>query len=247
VSPNEHKLDALIRERFALSRRHAEDVIRAGEVTVAGVVEQNPARLVDPKMEPVFWKATALPKNAQQEAVYLFHKPKGVVCSTERQKGERLVTDFFAASERVYPAGRLDKDTTGLIIVTNNGDLALELTHPRFMHPKTYRAVVVARDADRGLPDREQIERKLLAGVKLGDGKARAERITVRMIDAKQYSVQLTVREGRHHLVRRMLAVVGLSVTNLARIGIGQLNLGPLKPGESRRVPAEVVRRSLAE
>ncbi len=247
TNSTEEKLDRLIASRFALSRRQAEEVIKDGEVSIAGEICKDPVRLVDPAMEPVFWKSTALPKKAPLGMVYLFHKPRGVVCSTERQKGERLVTDYFPENERVYPAGRLDKESDGLIVVTNIGEVALELTHPRFEHKKTYRVIGAPREKNGVLPDAEKLIQKLEKGVKLGDGKAFAERVTIQRLDATHYSIQLTVREGRHHLVRRMLATLGVSVERLTRIAIGGLRLDYLKAGEIKQISPELVRAALKD
>jgi 23S rRNA pseudouridine2605 synthase len=144
--------------------------------------------------------------------------------------GRETVVDLIGSSKRLYPVGRLDVDTTGLILLTNDGELANRLMHPRYEVPKTYRAKV-----ERSLREREL--RRLREGIELDDGPTLPA--TVRQI--KPGLVEMSIKEGRKHQVRRMLEAVGHPVTKLQRISFGPLTLGRLKEGQHRRLtPSEV-------
>lgn len=213
------------------SRRAAEELVRAGRVTVGGVGETDPARDVMPS-DDVALDGEAI-KGERVRVVYALNKPAGVVCTARDPQGRPTVVSLIAGDVRLYPVGRLDIATTGLILLTNDGDLAHRVTHPRFEVPKTYRAVLSRP------PVREQALRMLREGVELEDGRsapARARRIAADVIE-------LTIHEGRKRQVRRMCEQVGHPVKRLERIRFGPLALGELKPGAYRRLsPAEVQR-----
>ena len=175
------------------SRRGAEELIRAGRVTVGGEVVTDPARDVDASSGVVF---DGVPVRELEDTVVIaVHKPKGVVSTARDTHGRPTVVDLVGARRRLYPVGRLDADTTGLILLTDDGELANRLTHPRYGVPKTYRAVVAHA------PVREEALERLRAGVQLEDGKTRPA-------EAKRLApdkVELTIREGRKRQVRRML------------------------------------------
>jgi 23S rRNA pseudouridine2605 synthase len=213
------------------SRRAAEQLIGDARVTVGGEVVTDPARDVDDASavavdgEPV--------GGAEARIVYAVNKPRGVVSTARDPQGRRTVVGLVPGGRRLYPVGRLDADTTGLILVTNDGELANLLTHPRHEVPRTYRAVV-ARP-----PVREPALRALREGVELDDGPtapAKARRVAAD-------TIELTIREGRKRQVRRMCEAVGHPVRRLERVRFGPLGLGDLEPGEHRRLrPAEVER-----
>jgi len=170
---------------------------------------------------------------AEERVTYALHKPAGVVSTVRDTHGRDTVVDLVPGGARLYPVGRLDADATGLILVTNDGELAELLTHPRHEVPKTYRARVASP------PVREAALRRLREGVELEDGRtapARARRLAP---DA----VELTIHEGRNRQVKRMLDAVGHRVLALERVRFGPLSLGDLGPGRHRRLsPAEVER-----
>ena len=213
------------------SRRAAEDLIRAGRVTVGGEVVTDPARDVDEGSGvAVDGEAVAGP---EARIVYLVHKPAGVVSTARDTHGRPTVVDLVPAGARLYPVGRLDADATGLILLTNDGDLAERLTHPRHEVPKTYEARV-ARP-----PVRETALRALREGIDLEDGRtapARARRLAPDRIE-------LTIHEGRNRQVKRMLDAVGHRVRALHRTRLGPLRLGDLAPGDHRRLTAAEVER----
>jgi 23S rRNA pseudouridine2605 synthase len=162
--------------------------------------------------------------------VYALHKPAGVVSTARDTHGRRTVVDLVPSGQRLYPVGRLDAETTGLILLTNDGDLAHALTHPRFEVPRTYRARVEGRPGERAL-------RALREGVELDDGRTAPAR--VRLVNA--HELELTIHEGRKHQVRRMCEAVGHRVLTLRRVAFGPLRLGDLTAGHHRRLTAAEV------
>jgi 23S rRNA pseudouridine2605 synthase len=212
------------------SRRAADQIIHSGRVTVAGKVVTDPARDVDAGSgvavdgEPVGERSQAL-------VVYAVNKPPGVVSTASDPQGRPTVVSLVAVPERLYPVGRLDADTTGLILLTNDGDLAHRLTHPRFEVDKTYRAVV------QGGPVREQALRALRSGVELEDGITAPARVT----RVKPDTLEITIHEGRKRQVKRMCQFVGHRVVKLERVRFGPLMLGDLPLGANRKLSANEV------
>jgi 23S rRNA pseudouridine2605 synthase len=215
------------------SRRAAERLIEQGRVSVDGAVVTDPARDVSGG-EAIAVDGAPLGAPPPGRRVIALHKPAGVVSTARDTHGRRTVVDLVpTAGARLYPVGRLDADTTGLILLTDDGDLAHRLTHPRFEVPKTYRARV-ARP-----PVREPALRALREGVELDDG--RTARAQVRRLEPDL--LELTLREGRKRQVKRMCEAVGHPVLELQRVAFGPLRLGDLEPGAHRELtPAEVER-----
>jgi 23S rRNA pseudouridine2605 synthase len=212
------------------SRRAAEALVGEGRVTVDGAVVTDPARDVTGE-EAIAVDGEAVRASADR-VVYALHKPAGVVSTARDTHGRRTVVDLVPAGRRLYPVGRLDADTTGLILLTDDGDLAYALTHPSFEVPRTYRARIEGRVDERAL-------RALREGVQLDDGRtapARARRVG-------QHEVELTIHEGRKRQVKRMLAAVGHPVVALRRVAFGPLRLGELAAGKHRRLTAAEVER----
>jgi 23S rRNA pseudouridine2605 synthase len=211
------------------SRRASEQLIRDGRVTVGGEVVTDPARDVDGSSgvrvdgDPI--------RGEEPRAVYALHKPAGVVSTARDTHGRRTVTELVPQGRRLYPVGRLDADTTGLILLTNDGELANRLTHPRFEVPKTYRATT------RGPAITDRALRRLRDGVRLEDGMT----APARAIRISSHVVEITIHEGRKRQVRRMLDEVGHPVRALVRVQFGPLRLGDLQPGRSRRLTAREV------
>jgi 23S rRNA pseudouridine2605 synthase len=211
------------------SRRNAEDIVRAGRVTVAGATGTDPARDVDESSGVALDGEPLRP--ARERIVYAVHKPAGVVSTAKDTHGRPTVVELAPkGAGRLYPVGRLDVDTTGLILLTNDGALAHRLTHPSFQVPKTYRARVRRHVTQDDL-------KRLREGVELDDGvtgPARAKRLD-------DGTVELVITEGRKRQVRRMLEAVGHPVIELRRTAFGPLKLGSLKPGAARRLTAREV------
>ena len=215
------------------SRRAAEGIVREGRVTVGGEVVTDPARDVDGS-DPVAVDGRPVTPTAER-SVWAVHKPPGVVSTARDTHGRPTVVELVrrAPGQRLYPVGRLDADTTGLILLTDDGDLANRLTHPRYEVPKTYIAEVA------GGTVAEADLRALREGVELDDGRTAPAR--VRQIAPGV--LELTLREGRKRQVRRMCAHVGHPVRRLSRVAFGPLRLGDLAEGHVRRLtPAEIQR-----
>jgi 23S rRNA pseudouridine2605 synthase len=212
------------------SRRAAEALIAQGRVTVDGEVVTDPARDVT-GAEAIALDGEAVRTDGAR-VVYAVHKPAGVVSTARDTHGRRTVVDLVNSAQRLYPVGRLDADTTGLILLTNDGDLAYALTHPSFEVPRTYRARVEGRPDERAL-------RALREGLELEDGRTAPAR--VRRVGA--HEVELTIHEGRKRQVKRMLAAVGHPVVALQRVAFGPLRLGELAAGKHRRLSAAEVER----
>jgi 23S rRNA pseudouridine2605 synthase len=212
------------------SRRASEELIRAGRITVDGTPVTSPATDVS-GTERIEVDGTAL--EPEERVVYMLNKPKGVVSTAQDTHNRPTVVSLIGSSKRLYPVGRLDADTTGLILLTNDGELANRLTHPRYEVPKTY----VARTA--GGPVKEALLRRLREGIELEDGRTAPAK--VRRLGPDE--VELTIHEGRKRQVRRMLEEVGHPVLELRREAMGPLRLQGLPEGEHRRLtPAEVER-----
>jgi 23S rRNA pseudouridine2605 synthase len=204
------------------SRRKAEEIIAKGVVTVGGEVVTDPARDVG---EGDDVRVNGARVGAERLEVWAVNKPVGVV-STAREPGERrAVVELVDSKARLYPVGRLDADSTGLLLLTNDGALANRLTHPRYEVPKTYRARLAKAPRERELA-------RLREGVELEDGPTAPAQ--VRKVGDRE--VEIVLREGRNRQVRRMVEAVGNRVVALKRIGFGPLELGGLGEGRSRRL-----------
>jgi 23S rRNA pseudouridine2605 synthase len=209
------------------SRRAAEELIAAGKVRVGGKVVTDPARDVDEHSGVEVNGAAVAPEPTE---VWAVNKPAGVVSTAREPGSRRAVTELVDSERRLYPVGRLDAESTGLLLLTNDGELANRLTHPRYGVPKTYR-VRLERS-----PSESDLDR-LARGVRLDDGPTAPAEVT----RVGEREIEITIREGRKRQVRRMVETVGNQVQALKRTRIGQLELGELRRGEARRLePGEV-------
>lgn len=227
-----HRLQKVLAQAGVASRRAAEDLIAAGRVRVNGTAARLGQR-VDPTKDAVEVDGSPVPI-APDLRHYLLNKPPGTVATTDDEQGRPTVLDLIGEEGRLWPVGRLDVDSEGALIITNDGELTNRLTHPSFGVIKTYlaevRGTVGARDV-----------RRLVAGVELADGPAAATRAVVVERRGDATLVELEMGEGRNREVRRMFEALGFRVTRLARIAIGPVALGRLKPGTYRKLaPAEV-------
>ena len=212
------------------SRRAAEVLVGEGRVTVDGAVVKDPAR--DVTGEEAIAVDGEVVRAAGARVVFAVNKPAGVVSTARDTHGRRTVVDLVRSAERLYPVGRLDADTTGLILLTNDGDLAYALTHPSFEVPRTYRARVEGRPDERTL-------RALREGVELEDGRTAPAR--VRRVGP--HEIELTIHEGRKRQIKRMCDAVGHPIVALQRVAFGPLRLGELAAGRHRRLTAAEVER----
>jgi 23S rRNA pseudouridine2605 synthase len=211
------------------SRRAAEALIAAGRVGVDGEVVTDPARDVDASSAVSVDGREVAPESRE---VWVVHKPVGVT-STAREPGRRrAVVELVDSSARLYPVGRLDADSSGLILLTNDGELANRLTHPRYGVSRTYRVRLRRAPSDRDL-------RRLREGVELDDGRTAPALVRRR----GRREIEITIREGRNRQVRRMAEAVGNRAESLVRIAFGSLGLGRLREGAARRLDANEVER----
>jgi 23S rRNA pseudouridine2605 synthase len=210
------------------SRRSAEALIAAGRVSVGGEIVSDPARDVDERSGVTLdGKPIA---GAEPRVLFALNKPQGVVSTARDTHGRPTVVQLVPAEGlRLYPVGRLDADSRGLILLTNDGVLANRLTHPRFEVAKTYRARLG------GGPISDAALRKLRTGVQLEDGPTARARVR-RVGKADANVIELTIHEGRNRQVRRMCAAVGHPVRELTRTRFGPLELGGLATGACRRL-----------
>jgi 23S rRNA pseudouridine2605 synthase len=210
------------------SRRVCEEMIVQGRIKVNGKVVRELGSRVFPLADQV--QVDGRPIQMDPDRVYLaFHKPKGVVSTMSDENGRACLADFFMGFDRVFNVGRLDQDTTGILLMTNDGELANELAHPRYEVQKLYVAKV------RGKITRVEMQR-LKDGVKLEDGLQKAD--SARVIDqSEQYSlVEIVLHSGKNRIVRRMFDAIGFPVLELTRKSFGPLRLGSLKPGQFREL-----------
>jgi 23S rRNA pseudouridine2605 synthase len=213
------------------SRRAAEGLVRDGRVSVAGSVVTDPAFGVDENSDGV--KVDGRRVAPEPREVHVLNKPAGVVSTARDTHGRPTVVELVRSPLRLYPVGRLDAESTGLILLTNDGELAERLTHPRYGVEKVYRAKVKPPR----LP--EAAVRSLREGVRLEDGRTAPARVRL----LRPGLVEVALREGKKRQVRRMLEAVGHQVVALERVSFGPLGLDRLEPGESRRLkPAEIER-----
>lgn len=212
------------------SRRAAERLIADGRVTVAGAVVSDPAHVVD---DSAAVAVDGQPVAPEPREVHALNKPPGVVSTAKDTHGRPTVVGMVRSDRRLYPVGRLDADSTGLLLLTNDGDLAERLTHPRYGVEKTYRVRVEPPSVS------EAALRLLRTGVELEDGMTAPAHVR----RAGPGELELRIAEGRKRQVRRMCEAVGHRVTALERVAIGPLRLSGLSPGESRLLGGAEIER----
>ncbi|NRD80618.1 rRNA pseudouridine synthase [Bacillus sp. BRMEA1] len=228
------RLQKVIARAGIASRRKAEEFIKEGKVKVNGkvVTELGLKVSASDKVE-----VNEIPIEKEESVYFLLYKPRGVISSVHDEKGRKVVVDFFPGiKERIYPIGRLDYDTSGLLILTNDGEFANLLMHPRNEIEKVYIAKI------KGIPLKENL-RKLEKGIRLEDGKTAPAKVNMLSADKKKQSaiIEITIHEGRNRQVRRMFEAIGHEVVKLKRERYGFLTLQGLKAGEARELsPHEV-------
>ncbi len=230
------RLQKILAAAGVASRRKCEELITSGAVEVNGVVVKELGTKADPANDIIAVKGKPI---ASEKKIYLMlNKPKGVITSASDPKGRKIVSDFLPGiKERVYPVGRLDYDTEGLLLLTNDGEFANLLTHPSHHVPKTYLATV------KGVPHGTALE-KLQNGIKLEDGMTAPAEVEYHDVDmdSKQSTVQITIYEGRNRQVRRMFEAVGHPVTRLKRIQFGHLGLENMQRGKYRHLTVSEIK-----
>ncbi len=223
----QYRLQKFLAQAGLGSRRECEELITEGRVTIGGQVFKKLGTQVPADAENVRVDGSkVLPSRPQY---FMVHKPTGVLSTCQDPEGRRRVIDLIKTDQRVYNVGRLDKSSEGLILVTNDGDLANRLTHPRYGVKKTYHVTVVGNPK---WSDLQQLKR----GIRLAEAVAQVSEVKVRKRRRDSCDLVLTLEEGRNREIRRLLAHIGHKVTRLRRVAIGPLQLGNLKAGDYRRL-----------
>ncbi|KAA9007201.1 rRNA pseudouridine synthase [Paenibacillus spiritus] len=229
------RLQKILAQAGVASRRKCEELILAGKVEVNGETVRELGTKADPAVDTI--TVQGKPIKNEKKIYIMFNKPKGVITSASDDKGRKIVTDYLKGiQERVYPVGRLDYDTEGLLLLTNDGEFANLLTHPKHHVPKTYLATV------EGIPHGTSLD-KLKQGIKLEDGMTAPAELEYKDIDEekKEAVISITIHEGRNRQVRRMFEAIHHPVTRLKRISYGGLPLGNLKRGLFRHLTKDEV------
>ena len=227
------RLQKVIASSGYCSRRKAEELIGKGLVTVNGETVREMGVRVGPKDE-ILVEGNAISKEAKE--YYLLYKPRGVVTTVSDDKHRKTVVDLIPTTARIYPVGRLDYDTTGVLILTNDGTLANGLMHPKNRIDKCYVAKV------KGVPDAKGLK-LLQRGIVVDRMKVRASRVKMKKVDKKNNTcmIYLTIHDGRNHQVKKMLECIGSEVLKLKRESVSFLTLDGLNSGEYRRLnPKEI-------
>ena len=232
------RLQKVMAEAGVASRRASEKLIATGHVQVNGQTVTTLGTKVTAKDKI---EVDGVPLHREKQVYYLLNKPLGVISSAHDEKGRRTVVDILREDEieeRIYPVGRLDYDTTGLLLLTNDGALANKMMHPKFAVDKTYVAKV------KGLISNDDLK-QLRTGVKVDGRRTKPAKTRLKGTDREKKTsiVQLTIHEGHYHQVKRMLAAVGHPVIKLHRESYGFLNLQGVQPGDYRELRPEEVKR----
>ena len=223
------RLQKFLSERGVASRRHAAKLIEQGFVTVNGDRVTEPGRRVDPTRDTVLFRGRALPQSKEATRTILLYKPRGYVCSTRGQKSPTVYDLIEDVPERLVPAGRLDKDSEGLLLMSNDGDLVNRLTHPRHGHAKTYH-VTVAGTVD-ACALKKLRSRLVIDGYRIRPAKVRI----LKLSSGSGYALlEFVLKEGRNRQVRKMCSAAGLRVHRLLRVAIGSITAAGLRAGEWR-------------
>ena len=212
------------------SRREADQLTDAGRVTVAGKEIGTGERI--PADAEVFLDGRPV-KAETRQVLLLFYKPRGIVCSTKKQRQETTVTEFLDYPVRVYPVGRLDRNTTGVLLLTNDGDLASKLTHPKYLKKKIYHVYL---DKNLTKADMDQIA----AGIQLEDGEIHADAISY-SDEVKRDQVGIEIHSGKNRIVRRIFESLGYKVVKLDRVFFAGLTKKGLRRGEWRYLTEQEV------
>jgi 23S rRNA pseudouridine2605 synthase len=230
--PQPERLNKFLAHAGVGSRRHCEALIAAGRVSIDG----RPVRDLGTRVEPgQRVSVDGVPLRAERPVYWLVNKPRGYLCTNHDPARRPVVLDLVPhVTQRVYTVGRLDEASEGLLLLTNDGDLANRLMHPRYGVEKTYLVRVA------GAPSKEDMQ-QLLKGVWLSDGHVKAQRVKRLKAEGESTWLRITLSEGKNREIRRMLARLGHKVLRLQRIALGPVKLGELPRGKSRKLSAAEV------
>ena len=221
----EQRLQKVLAKAGIDSRRNCEELILGGAVNVNGKVVNKLPAFVDPEKDSITVSGREI--RPERKVYFLLNKPKGVICTNKDPERRKKAIDLIPASERIFCVGRLDADTTGIIILTNDSELANRLTHPKYELPKTYIVEI------KGRIETEQAE-KLKKGIWLAEGKTGRSSVKIIKRGNHKSLIEITIRQGLNRQIRRMLARVGLPVKSLKRTRIGKIDSKGLGVGRFR-------------
>ena len=236
VPANLVRLNKYLADNGIASRRACDQLIAEGEVMVDGEIVTELGTKVDPTTQRVEVDGVVLRPEGERLRYYLLNKPTGVICTNDPREGRRRAVDLIADRKkgRIYTVGRLDEDSSGLVVLTNDGDLANLVGHPRYGVSKTYKVVVQGRIDEEAL-------HAVRAGVRLSEGRADFERVTIKGRSERQSSLLVVLKQGRNRQIRRVFARVGYKVISLARVRIADLTDRGLKVGHWRPLTRDEV------
>jgi len=218
------------------SRRTCEEMIAAGKIKVNGAVVREMGIVIDPEKDKVE-VAGKVVKEKEEKIYVLLNKPKGYVTTVRDQHGRPKVLDLLKdINKRVYPVGRLDLDTEGLLLLTNDGEMTFALTHPKYEIGKTYLVIVS------GLPDKDKLKR-FQKGLRLADGPTAPAKVRFMKKLGSNALLEITIYEGRNRQIRRMCETIGHPVLELKRVAMGFLTLAGLESGKYRYLKKEEIRK----
>lgn len=232
------RLQKVLSQAGIASRRNAEKLIAEGKIRVNGVITTELGTKVDIEKDKISYNGKTI-RTLEKKVYFMLNKPKGYISSAKDEKGRKTVIDLLAdVPERIFPVGRLDYNTEGLLLLTNDGEFMNNLLHPKFEIAKTYVAKI------NGIINQEQIY-KLCDGIELEDGKTAPADVYVDSIDTKlkQSRIEITIHEGRNRQVRRMFQALGFEVKSLKRIAFGDLTLNGLQRGKYRPLRENELKR----
>ena len=225
------RLQKVLADRGVASRRRAEELITAGRVRVDGQIVTTLGSKVEPTARI---DVDDVPTRAAATRYIALNKPKGIVSTASDERGRKTVVDLIDVDERLYPVGRLDADSEGLILLTNDGEWAERVLHPRYGHEREYEVTVFGELTSVGIDE-------LRRGVRLEEGLARAERVDVLTRSRNASRLRVVLRTGWKRQLRRMLAAIDLRTDRLVRVRIGSLHLGRLRVGDWRELNAKEI------
>ena len=232
------RLQKAIADSGFCSRRKAEEYIINKKVFVNGTLVTELGTKVNTSDE-IIVDGNSI--SYQDKEYYIFYKPRGIICSTNDDKGRKTVVDFFESNKRLYPVGRLDYDTTGIIFLTNDGEFTNMILHPRNNIPKVYIAKL------EGIIDGYSIK-KIKSGVIIDNYKVIPDRVKLKSADKKSNTciVEITIHDGKNHEVKKIFESIGLNVIKLKRESIGFIDLTGLKSGEYRKLTSKEIKQLYA-
>ena len=228
------RINRILSEAGLASRRKADEIIRSGRIMLNGRAIRELGTKAEWGKDSIRLDGAEIP-GPEEKTYLMLNKPFGYVCTLKDPQGRPVVTDLLRhIPQRIYPVGRLDFDSMGLLILTNDGDFSFQLTHPRYHIPRTYKITV------KGIVTEMDIN-AIKEGIKLEDGFISASSASVIGRQGEKSVIRLTIAQGRNRIVRRMMEALGYSVVHLMRTGFGSLELGDLKVGGYRRLDPEEV------